>query len=191
MNPGDSRLLYLMNEALSCEYSDIATLFVYVFTDTYFVPSKNLVISYYVRKILWTKSNTEDLIDMIKGIGKIYKVTYDYYLSEVDSAKDYFCRYIAQKKVNKVKRLTDCLNQSQHYEAIAKIIKLQIINEEILHKLDNNKKILPIKDNKVIDFETQVVRERKMGDYCTYECNLDYELGPINLNINDFTNYFQ
>ena len=157
--------------------SEQAKLFNIYNKDNYIIISRKGSDGYYFNDStkLWTElSNAQLLNDVInflhmmvdKQIGIIKKKI----LSDDDADEEEISNF--NKKIAQLTKLRLANARSSHGKAIIELILIYYYRDDFMNKIDSSENILPIKNGKVIDLKTKIVRDRTRSDFFTYELNV-------------------
>ena len=156
--------------------SEQAKLFNIYNKDNYIIISRKGSDGYYFNDStkLWTElSNAQLLNDVINFlhmmVDKQIEIIKKKMLSDdidEDEVK------IFNSKIAKLTKLRLSNAKSSHGKAIIEFILIFYFRDDFMNKIDSSENILPIKNGRVIDLKTKIIRERTRLDLFTYELNV-------------------
>jgi phage/plasmid-associated DNA primase len=125
-------------------------------------------------KIIKTLENQREIL--VKKIDSMFPKSKEKLSQEVSKEKDYLQNQLSDcdQKLKAWKSYQKEASRSEyHYKIIQEIIT-HCYNKELLKKLDKFPNHIPIRDGKVVNFQTQEITERKKEHYFTFELDVVY-----------------
>jgi P4 family phage/plasmid primase-like protien len=133
---------------------------------------------------LWEQTTFDTMhIHFMKNMQKLIEPLVNYYENMATNSSS----PIKYKKIaNRIKQ-TPYFYDASRSRCLMSLVASMFINEDLLHKLDSSKILLPVK-NGVINLQTGEFRDRIKEDYFTFELNVEWK--GIDHNTSDINNFF-